>query len=307
MIPRGIPIAQIDSNLEGDPKFVRLRMKFPDLYYATLGVYMSIALRAWATAARTPDPDLLALMPQGSLDLLREFALLDDSFAVPEKVFERWPGSVLESRQERADQLASIASAGGKARARGPRDPSSGRLLSPAVVQPLPLDSPAVTAGHPAVHQPSPAVPPLLSSAGSTPTTTPRGSDGGVQGGNGKDESDDPVVTYYTLTTRYPRGNALAWCKRLGDAYGFAASSEKMRAAWYADDNIGTLLSRTEDILVASERSAELQEKADERERLRQKRATRRAPIVDPAPEKVESIMGDIAKTLGTARKDAQA
>lgn len=130
-----------------------------------------------------------------------------------------------------------------------------------------------------------------------------------MQGGNGKDDSDDPVVTYYSLTTRYPKGNALAWCKRLGDDYGFAAASEKMRAAWYADDNIGTLLSRTEDFLVAAGRKAELDEAADERERLRQKRAAVRlpTPIVDPAPEKVADIMGEIAKTLGTHRKEAQA
>jgi hypothetical protein len=72
-----------------------------------------------------------------------------------------------------------------------------------------------------------------------------------------------------------------------------------MRAAWYADDNIGTLLSRTEDMLVASERTAELAEKADERERLRQKRATRLAPVDLPAPEKVGALMDDIRKQLG--------
>jgi hypothetical protein len=128
----------------------------------------------------------------------------------------------------------------------------------------------------------------------STPTTPLRGNDGGVQGGN----EDDPVVTYYSLTTRYPKGNALAWVKRLGDDYGFAASSEKMRAAWHHDDNIGTLLSRTEDILVASGRVAELAEQADERERLRQKRATRRAPADVPAPERVGKLMDDIRKVL---------
>jgi len=135
---------------------------------------------------------------------------------------------------------------------------------------------------------------PSDSSSSSTPTTTPRGNNGEVQEG-----FDDPVVTYYSLTTRYPRGNALAWCKRLGDDYGFAASSEKMRAAWYADDNIGTLLSRTEDILVASGRTAELAEKADERERLRQKRATRLAPVDVPTPEKAGAILADIRKSLG--------
>ena len=110
---------------------------------------------------------------------------------------------------------------------------------------------------------------------------------------------DDPVVTYFTLTTRYPKGNALAWVKRLGDAYGFGQSSGAMHSAWAESDDIGTLLSRTEDRLVASGRAAELREKADEQRRLRQKRATVRAPIVDPGPEKVGAIMGDIRKALG--------
>jgi len=108
----------------------------------------------------------------------------------------------------------------------------------------------------------------------------------------------DPVVTYFELTTRYPKGNALAWVKRLGDVYGFGHASSSMRSAWLDSDEIGTLLSRTEDRLVASERAAELREKAEEKERLRQKRATRRV-IVDPGPEKVGAIMGDIRKALG--------
>jgi hypothetical protein len=282
MIPHGIPVAQIDSGLEGDPKFLRLRMKAPDAYYAALGTYASIVLRAWATASRTPDPDLLALMDESVLVLLREFALLDESSAIPERVFDKWPGSVLESRDSRAAQLASVASEGGKARARGPRD-AMGRLVSPAVVS-----------SRPAVPLDDPAVPTLLSSTSSTPTTTPIEDDGEVQEG-----LDDPVVTYYSLTTRYPKGNALSWCKRLGDTYGFAASSEKMRAAWHAEDNIGTLLSRTEDYLVAAGRTAELQEAADERERLRQKRATSRAPVDLPAPERVGALMDDIRKQLG--------
>jgi hypothetical protein len=116
-----------------------------------------------------------------------------------------------------------------------------------------------------------------------------------VLGGN----EDDPVVTYYTLTTRYPKGNALAWVKRLGDTYGFTQTSGVMARAYQVDDNIGTLLSRTEDILVASERTAELAEKADERERLRQKRATRLAPVDLPAPERAGAIMDDIRKQLG--------
>ena len=283
MIPRGIPIAQIDSNLESDPKFLRLRMKAPGSYYAALGTYTSIALRAWATASRSPDPDLLALMDEAILALLCEFALLDETRSIPEPVFDRWPGSVLGSRDSRAAQLASIASEGGKARARGPRDPA-GRLVSPAVAS-----------SRPAIPLDDPAVSPLLSSAGDSQEIPVTGNDGGVQGGNGP---DDPVVTYFELTTRYPKGNALAWVKRLGDVYGFGPSSSAMTSAWAESDEIGTLLSRTEDRLVASERAAELREKAEEKERLRQKRTTVRV-IVDPGPEKVGALMGDIRKALG--------
>jgi len=260
MIPHGIPVAQIDSGLEGDPKFLRLRMKAPGAYYAAVGTYTSIVLRAWATASRTPDPDLLALMDESILVLLREFCLLDESSSIPEKVFEKWPGSVLDARAAEAERKRNVR--------RTPPD-SAGVLRSPAT-------------------------PTLLSSTSNTPTTTPRGNDGEVQEG-----LDDPVATYYSLTTRYPKGNALAWVKRLGDTHGFTRSSGAMTQAWAADDNIGTLLSRTEDILVASERSAELAEKADERERLRQKRATRLAPVDVPTPEKAGAILADIRKSLG--------
>jgi len=279
MIPRGIPVAQIESNLEGDPKFVRLRVETPHIYYAALGCYLSIALRAWATASRSPDPDLLRLMPDGVLDRLVSVGLLDETRSIPEPVFDRWPGSVLGSRDSRAAQLASIASEGGKARARGPRD-AAGRLVSPAVAS----SRPAVPLDHPAVS-------PLLSSAGDSQEIPVTGDDGGVRGGN------DPVYAYFELTARYPKGNALAWVKRLGDVYGFEPSSVAMTSAWAESDEIGTLLSRTEDRLVASERAAELREKAEEKVRLRQKRATVR--IVDPGPEKVGAIMGDIRKVLG--------
>jgi hypothetical protein len=267
MIPHGIPVAQLDSNLEGDPKFLRLRMKAPGLYYAALGTYTSIVLRAWATASRVPDPDLLALMDETALALLREFSLLDESSSIPERVFEKWPGSVLTARAVEAERKRNVR--------RTPPD-SDGVVGSPQESD----DSYST----------------LLSSSSSTPTTTPRGDDGGVQGGVDR----DPVVTYFTLTTRYPKGNALAWCKRLGDTYGFIPSSEAMWSAWAESDAIGTLLSRTEDYLVAAERAAELREKADEKERLRQKRAAVRLPqvIVDPDPERVDAIMGDIRAAL---------
>jgi hypothetical protein len=292
MKPRGIPIAQIDSDTELDSKLQKLARSLSAIdYYATFGAYMSIVLRAWGTASRATDPNLLDLIPPEIRNRLSDAGLLDEHWDIPESVFESRVGAVLESRQDRSDQLASIASEGGKARARGPRDPSSGRLLSPAVVQPLPL-----------AHQPLPldvqpftsrSSSPLLSSAGDSQENDVLGNDGEVQEG-----LDDPVVTYYTLTTRYPKGNALAWVKRLGDDHGFARTSGSMHQAWAADDNIGTLLSRAENILVATERTAELAEKADERERLRQKRATRLAPVDVPTPEKAGEILANIRKQL---------
>ncbi|MCU0250239.1 MAG: hypothetical protein MUE61_08530 [Vicinamibacterales bacterium] len=284
MKPRGIPIAQFDSNLEGDPKFVILRMKAPDRYYAALGTYTSIALRAWATASPDPDGSHLSLMDPVILALLRDCGLLDEDFAIPLNVFLRWPGAVIEARQERAEQLASIASEGGKARARGPRD-SAGRLISPAV-----------TAGHPAVTAGHPAVSPLLSSIEDVDVEK---NDGAVDGEGVQGEGDDPVQTYYLLTTRMPRGNALDWCKRLGDEYGFASTSAAMIAAWREQDDIRSLLSRTEDALVASARAAELREKAEEKQRLREKRAgVRLPPVNEPDPTKVAAVMAEIKETL---------
>lgn len=174
MKPRGIPIAQIETNIEADPKFLKLRMRLdsPTTYYAVVGAYTSIVLRAWATGSREPDPDHLDLIPTELLDYLRAVGLLDADGAIPAAVFDRWVGAVIDARQSRQEQLAAIASEGGKARSRGPRD-SAGRLISPAVT----AGQPAVTAGYPAVS-------PLLSSAGNTAGDTYEpGVDGGVQGG----------------------------------------------------------------------------------------------------------------------------
>jgi hypothetical protein len=261
MNPRGIPIAQFASNLEADAK-VRLlaRRLEPMSYYAALGAYISIVLAAWANASRDPDAAVVELVPVDLLDALRSVGLLAEDGGITQPAFDRWVGSVLDARRKDAD------------RKRGERSPTESNG-----VQRSPKES----------NEPSS---PLLSSGDIEILSS--GDDGGMQGG------DDPVVAYYTLTTRYPRGNALAWCKRLGDTYGFGHASASMLSAWADSDDIGTLLSRTEDRLVASERAAELREKADEKERLRQKRTTKRV-VVDPGPEKVGAIMDDIRKVLG--------
>jgi hypothetical protein len=114
-------------------------------------------------------------------------------------------------------------------------------------------------------------------------------------------EQDDPVSTYYLLTTRTPRGRALDWCKRLGEQYGYRATSDAMSDAWGDSDEVGTLLSRTEDKLVLASRSAERAERAEELARLREKRERRFIPVEAPDPQKVADIMGELRERL-TAR-----
>jgi hypothetical protein len=112
-------------------------------------------------------------------------------------------------------------------------------------------------------------------------------------------EQDDPVGTYYVLTTRTPRGRALDWCRRLGDQYGYRATSDAMSDAWGESDEVGTLLSRTEDRLVLAGREAERRERAAELARLREKRERRLLPIdTPPDPEKVGDIMGKLREMM---------
>jgi hypothetical protein len=110
-------------------------------------------------------------------------------------------------------------------------------------------------------------------------------------------EQDDPVQTYYVLTTRAPRGRALDWCKRLGDQYGYRATSDAMSAAWGESDEVGTLLSRTEDRLVMAGRESERRERAAELARLREKRERRLIEVVTPPSEMTpEEIEAEIAR-----------
>jgi hypothetical protein len=118
-------------------------------------------------------------------------------------------------------------------------------------------------------------------------------------------DADDPVTTYYLLTTRTPRGRALDWCKRLGDQYGYRATSDAMSDAWGDADEVSTLLSRTEDRLVLAARDAERREAAEERERLRQKRDRRLIPIESPDPQRVADIMGELRDRLTRPPEDA--
>lgn len=146
MNPRGIPIAQVDSNTELDSKLQRIARTVPASdYYAAFGAYMSIVLKAWATASRDADEDLLAMIPADVLERLVGVGLVEPDGRLPEDVFERRIASVVVERNDRRDRLAEIAVAGGKARAaRAGRD-AVGRLL------------PAGASHQPATSQPEPA------------------------------------------------------------------------------------------------------------------------------------------------------
>ena len=113
-------------------------------------------------------------------------------------------------------------------------------------------------------------------------------------------EQDDPVEVYYLLTTRAPRGRALDWCKRLGDQYGYRATSDAMSDAWGEADDVGTLLSRTEDRLVLAARDAERTERAAELARLAEKRARRQIAAVPPPetlpPEEIERLAAEFKR-----------
>jgi hypothetical protein len=143
--PRGIPIAQIESNLEGDPKLVRLSRSLGcEPYYAAMGVYLSIVLRAWATGTRDVDSNLMDLFPDNAVDNLKGVGLLDDAGAIPADVFDAWPGRVARELADRQDRFTELAAAGGRARARGPRD-AAGRLLPKTSNEPAePSRPPAV-------------------------------------------------------------------------------------------------------------------------------------------------------------------
>jgi hypothetical protein len=119
-------------------------------------------------------------------------------------------------------------------------------------------------------------------------------------------EQDDPVQTYYLLTTRAPRGRALDWCKRLGDEYGYRAASDAMADAWGQSDEVGTLLSRTENLLVLAARNAERQERAAELAALRRKRERRAVEAqVPPSEMTEEEIAAEIERYRSGGTDDA--
>ena len=106
MIPRGIPIAQIESSLENDERVKVLALTAPDrmTYLAQIGAYTSIVLQAWATASRDVGAMRSRLIPQPVIDALIEVGLLDADGAIPEPTFEKWVGPVLDVRRKDAER-----------------------------------------------------------------------------------------------------------------------------------------------------------------------------------------------------------
>ena len=115
---------------------------------------------------------------------------------------------------------------------------------------------------------------------------------------------DDPVETYYLLTARTPRGRALDWCKRMADEYGYAPTSEAMAAEWQADDDVSTLLGRTENRLVLAARDAERKERAAELSAIAAKRERRKVEVQTPpptlTPEEIEASIAAYRAEVGS-------
>lgn len=136
MKPRGIPIAQIRSDLEADEK-VQVLMNLADVredYYGALGVYLTIVLGAWSKATRMLPSARRRLIPKKYLDLLIECELLDADANVPESSFDNYVGDVLRMRASDADRKRNVrrspTESDGVPRSPGESIDSSSPLLS---------------------------------------------------------------------------------------------------------------------------------------------------------------------------------
>jgi hypothetical protein len=131
MKPRGIPIAQIESAMENDDRIKALFSSSDRItYYALLGAYLSIVLRAWASASREVSPARERVLPPDLVGPLIKEGLLDAEGAIPEAVFEKWVGSVLDSRRRDADRKRTPPDSAGVLRSPGDSNIVSSPLLS---------------------------------------------------------------------------------------------------------------------------------------------------------------------------------
>jgi hypothetical protein len=154
MKPRGIPIAQIRSDTEGDDKVRLLATLAGDrtTYLAAFGAYMSFVLGAWNKAERVVPTTAKRTVPKALIDLLIECELLDADGNIPEPSFDNYVGEVLRARAADADRKRNVR-----------RSPAESAGVERSPQESIDSSSPLLSYGH--------------------IETTPTGNDGGVQGG----------------------------------------------------------------------------------------------------------------------------
>ena len=94
----------------------------------------------------------------------------------------------------------------------------------------------------------------------------------------------DPADAYWSLAGRYPTGKVIVWIDDLSGKYGQEATTRAIVKAHVEDGSISTLLGRAANILAAEARSLDRKERADEQQRLREKRAVPK-PMTGPDAE----------------------
>jgi hypothetical protein len=83
----------------------------------------------------------------------------------------------------------------------------------------------------------------------------------------------DPADIYWQLTGRYPKGGGLTWIDNMTEKYGSEPTIEALAAAHLEDRDVSNLLSRADGRLASKARALDVKERADEKRRLREKRA----------------------------------
>lgn len=114
---------------------------------------------------------------------------------------------------------------------------------------------------------------------------------------NARADDDDPAITYWRLTGRFPTDKALAWIDDLTGRFGALAVIKALATAFIADPSTSTLMGRAQDRLRAEARELDRKEREAEEARLREKRAKPR--VLEPWQEefrrRIQEQYGDAA------------
>jgi hypothetical protein len=272
----GFPIGDRSTRTLYDVRLVRAARK---VGLSAVVAWDAIVDASWEAGHRVTFADAVDILPydlgdtDAVLAALVSIGLLADDGCIREESWQTWYQPAYDRREERRE----AGRRGGLAKARNLA--ALEQSQSTGVAEPYP-SVPSV-----------PSVPSLPS--------VPRAS---------HKNGDDPVAeTLFGVYGGNPSKAVMEWGDRLATEYGAEAAARAIGEA--ATTGREKLMSRAEGSLKLVARAADRTEEAEERERLRQKRAAVRLPttIVDPAPEKVSEIMENIAKSLGTARKEVQA